>query len=102
MPFVWHIGTVIGPSIGGTFADPHESFPNLFPAGSLFERFPYLLPNVICAGLLLASVLMGFFLLEETHPMHRAAGVYISRDVSTAHIAIFEVRESCHQATRST
>jgi MFS family permease len=68
MPFVWYIGTVIGPSIGGTFADPHESFPNLFPEGSLFFRFPYLLPNMICAGLLLASVIMGYLLLEETHP----------------------------------
>jgi hypothetical protein len=68
MPFVWYIGTVIGPSIGGTFADPHDSFPSLFPEGSLFFRFPYLLPNMICAALLLASVVMGYFLLEETHP----------------------------------
>lgn len=68
MPFVWYIGTVIGPSIGGTFADPHESFPDLFPEGSIFHRFPYLLPNLMCAALLLASVVMGYFLLEETHP----------------------------------
>ncbi|KAH8912058.1 major facilitator superfamily transporter [Coniochaeta sp. PMI_546] len=68
MPFVWSIGTIIGPAIGGTFADPHDSFPHLFPRGSLFDRFPYLLPNLICAGLLLISILLGYFLLEETHP----------------------------------
>ncbi|KAK3353613.1 major facilitator superfamily domain-containing protein [Lasiosphaeria hispida] len=68
MPFVWSIGTIIGPAIGGTFADPHETFPHLFPKGSLFERFPYLLPNLICAGMLLLSILLGYFLLEETHP----------------------------------
>lgn len=68
MPFVWSVGTIIGPMIGGLFADPHESYPHLFPAGSLFERFPYLLPNLICAALLLLSVLLGYFLLEETHP----------------------------------
>ncbi|KAK3390198.1 major facilitator superfamily domain-containing protein [Podospora didyma] len=37
-------------------------------SGSLFERFPYLLPNLICAGMLLVSILLGYFLLEETHP----------------------------------
>lgn len=68
MPFVWSVGTIVGPMIGGLFADPHVSYPDLFPAGSLFERFPYLLPNLICAGMLLMSILLGYFLLEETHP----------------------------------
>jgi MFS family permease len=68
MPFVWSVGTIIGPCIGGTFADPYMSWPNLFPKGSLFERYPYLLPNLVCAILLGISIVMGFFLLEETHP----------------------------------
>ncbi|CAM1511375.1 Fc.00g088880.m01.CDS01 [Cosmosporella sp. VM-42] len=68
MPFVWSIGTIIGPSIGGLFADPHQTWPESFPIGSLFERFPYLLPNLLCAFLLLVSIVLGIFLLEETHP----------------------------------
>ncbi|SPQ25204.1 de28dd51-1f27-477c-b799-b7a3c5281611 [Thermothielavioides terrestris] len=68
MPFVWSVGTILGPMIGGLFADPHETYPHIFPKGSLFERFPYLLPNLICAGMLLMSILLGYFLLEETHP----------------------------------
>lgn len=68
MPFVWSIGTIIGPAIGGMLADPHESWPNTFPLGSLFANFPYLLPNLCCAALLLISIVLGYFLLEETHP----------------------------------
>ncbi|KAK4134754.1 MFS general substrate transporter [Trichocladium antarcticum] len=68
LPFVWSLGTIVGPMIGGLFADPHVSYPDLFPQGSLFERFPYLLPNLICAALLLVSIVLGYFLLEETHP----------------------------------
>lgn len=68
MPFVWSVGTIIGPCIGGTFADPHETWPDVFPKGSLFDIFPYLLPNLICAALLLVSIILGYILLEETHP----------------------------------
>ena len=68
MPFVWSIGTILGPFIGGTFADPHDGFPNAFPETSIFARLPYLLPNLICAGLLLISIVLGYLLLEETHP----------------------------------
>ncbi|KAI5868516.1 MFS general substrate transporter [Durotheca rogersii] len=68
MPFVWSIGTIIGPAIGGILADPHESYPGTFPKGSLFADFPYLLPNLCCAALLLVSICLGYFLLEETHP----------------------------------
>ncbi|CEI40208.1 hypothetical protein FVEN_g1311 [Fusarium venenatum] len=67
MPFVWSIGTIVGPSIGGMFANPHDSWPGAFPAGGLFQRYPYLLPNLICSGLLLVSIVLGFLLLEETH-----------------------------------
>ncbi|KAM0563562.1 hypothetical protein ACHAPJ_001286 [Fusarium lateritium] len=68
MPFVWSIGTIVGPSIGGMFANPHDSWPEAFPTGSLFQRYPYLLPNLICSGLLFVSIVLGFLLLEETHP----------------------------------
>lgn len=68
MPFVWSIGTIIGPAIGGTLANPAETFPSLFSEFGLFARFPYLLPNLICAGLLLMSIIAGYLFLEETHP----------------------------------
>ncbi|QUC16951.1 uncharacterized protein UV8b_01192 [Ustilaginoidea virens] len=85
MPFVWSIGTIIGPCIGGTFANPHGTWPGVFPKGSLFHDFPYLLPNLLCAILLLISIALGFFLLEETHPdmqprMLLPADTYVSEE----------------------
>ena len=68
MPFVWSIGTIIGPAIGGTFARPAVSMPSIFSPAGIFANFPYLLPNLICAAFLLISILFGYFFLVETHP----------------------------------
>ncbi|EHA21593.1 hypothetical protein ASPNIDRAFT_214467 [Aspergillus niger ATCC 1015] len=68
MPFVWSIGTIIGPAIGGLLAKPAEGFPSLFSMNGLFGKFPYLLPNLVCSGLLLCSIISSWILLEETHP----------------------------------
>ena len=68
MPFVWSIGTIVGPVIGGTFARPAVSMPSVFSSTGIFAHFPYLLPNLICAAILLISILFGYFFLIETHP----------------------------------
>lgn len=89
MPFVWSIGTIIGPgkyteprgslgefganlysitAIGGLLAKPADSYPSVFPRDGLFGRFPYLLPNVVCSILLLCSIIFAFLFLQETHP----------------------------------
>ena len=68
MPFVWSVGTILGPVIGGTLAKPAKCFPTLFSPDGIFATFPYLLPNLICAGLLMVSIFFGYFFLLETHP----------------------------------
>ncbi|XHG02763.1 hypothetical protein AWENTII_006097 [Aspergillus wentii] len=68
MPFVWSIGTIIGPAIGGLLAKPAESYPTLFPTDGLFGKFPYLLPNLVCSVLLLFSIIGSWLFLQETHP----------------------------------
>ncbi|KNG83081.1 putative MFS transporter [Aspergillus nomiae NRRL 13137] len=68
MPFVWSIGTIIGPAIGGLLAKPTEGFPSLFHHDGLFGRFPYLLPNLVCSVLLLLSIIFSWLFLQETHP----------------------------------
>lgn len=71
MPFVWSIGTIIGPAIGGLLADPAKSYPTHFSRDGLFGRYPWLLPNLVCAIMMLISIISGFFWLEETHPDFR-------------------------------
>lgn len=68
LPFVWSIGTIIGPAIGGLFSEPHHNFPNLFSQNSIFAAYPYLLPNVICTFILCTGIVLGYFLIQETHP----------------------------------
>ncbi|PLN82907.1 MFS transporter [Aspergillus taichungensis] len=68
MPFVWSIGTIIGPAIGGLLVKPTEGFPSVFSPTGLFGRFPYLLPNLVCSVLLLFSIIISCFFLQETHP----------------------------------
>ncbi|KAF2843308.1 MFS transporter [Patellaria atrata CBS 101060] len=68
MPFVWSIGTIIGPSIGGYFAEPRDNFPSVISSKNIFAIFPYLLPNLICALMLFVSIIAGYLFLDETHP----------------------------------
>ncbi|KAB8339165.1 hypothetical protein FH972_022100 [Carpinus fangiana] len=68
MPFIWSVGTIVGPAIGGYFSSPAETFPKFFSKHGLFGRFPYLLPNVICASILLVAIIAGALFVKETHP----------------------------------
>ena len=71
-------------SIGGYFAEPARNFPSVFSPTGLFAKFPYLLPNIICASLLLLSILMAYFLLEETHPDKQPRGYFEQYDAAVA------------------
>lgn len=65
MPVVWSIGSIIGPSIGGALAMPCDNLG--FRRGGLFDRYPFLLPNLFCVAVLIVGILVGIFFLEETH-----------------------------------
>ncbi|KAJ5819195.1 hypothetical protein N7474_004786 [Penicillium riverlandense] len=68
MPFVWCLGSIIGPALGGALAQPCENYPSVFARNTLFDRFPFLLPNLVCITVLVCGVVVGFLFLEETHP----------------------------------
>ncbi|KAI9825701.1 MAG: hypothetical protein M1832_001045 [Thelocarpon impressellum] len=67
MPFIWCLGSILGPALGGALADPCNSYPALFPRHTIFDRFPYLLPNLVCAVIVICGVAIGILFLEETH-----------------------------------
>ncbi|KAI1418785.1 major facilitator superfamily domain-containing protein [Xylaria sp. FL1777] len=67
MPVVWCLGSIIGPMIGGALARPCISYPGLFSPGTIWDRYPYLLPNLFSAFVVVIGVINGLLFLEETH-----------------------------------
>lgn len=53
--------------IGGALARPVDSMPGVFPRGGIFDRLPYLLPNLFSAVCVFMGVVIGVLFLEETH-----------------------------------
>ncbi|KAF3764492.1 MFS general substrate transporter [Cryphonectria parasitica EP155] len=66
MPLVWSIGSVFGPSFGGFFARPAQQYPALFGNSWLFNKYPFLLPNLVACIFFLFSVVVAFLYLHET------------------------------------
>ena len=64
-PFLWSLGSCIGAIVGGHLSHPVRQWPLWFVAGSWWDRYPYLLPNIACAGFLLFVFFFGCFLLSE-------------------------------------
>lgn len=67
MPTIWCVGAVLGSALGGGLADPVRSYPDLFGGFSLLQRYPYLLPNLVCTAVVIIGLAVGIFFLEETH-----------------------------------
>lgn len=67
MPFVWCLGSIIGSAMGGALADPVRNYPGIFSPGTIFETYPYLLTNLLCASVVGISLIVGLLFLDETH-----------------------------------
>lgn len=61
------MGLLIGPMLGGMLVFPAQWAPALF-AGTVFETFPYLLPNLIYGSLAVVALVIGVVSLPETLP----------------------------------
>ncbi len=62
---------MIGPAIGGALARPCKFYPNIFLPGSIWDRYPYLLPNLFSAVAVFIGLVVGILFLEETHPIKK-------------------------------
>lgn len=67
VPFVWTVGGIVGSALGGFLAMPVQSFPGVFNKGTIWDKYPFLLPNLVCAGVVVIGLIVGFLFLEETH-----------------------------------
>lgn len=68
--------------IGGALARPCISYPGLFERGTIWDKYPYLLPNLFSAFVVLIGVVNGLLFLEETHAekkMSRDRGLEIGQ-----------------------
>jgi hypothetical protein len=59
--------SIIGPVIGGALARPCVNYPSIFSPGTIWEQYPYLLPNLFSAATVCCGVVIGILFLEETH-----------------------------------
>jgi len=58
MALCWGAGGILGPAIGGLLCQPADKYPAVFPPGSLWGEYPFLLPCLVTAMIPTA----GFFL----------------------------------------
>ncbi|XP_047150076.1 protein ZINC INDUCED FACILITATOR-LIKE 1-like isoform X3 [Vigna umbellata] len=66
----WGVGLVIGPALGGYLAQPVLKYPNVFPADSFWDRFPYFLPCFVISAFAFASAIACIIWLPETLHNH--------------------------------
>jgi len=57
--------TIIGGALGGLLARPANVMP--FFQDTIFETYPFLLPNLVCTGFVVLGLTVGILFLEETH-----------------------------------
>lgn len=66
-PFMWNVGSMLGSALGGFAAEPTKQYPKSFPKDGLFDKFPYLLPNLIAVACIVAASIGGCILMKESN-----------------------------------
>ncbi|KAL6714113.1 hypothetical protein ACLMJK_008607 [Lecanora helva] len=66
MPLIWTIGSILGPAFGGALANPVAKYPKVFGGSDLFQKYKFLLPNLVAGIFFTSSIVIGILFLEET------------------------------------
>ncbi|WWC86400.1 uncharacterized protein L201_001276 [Kwoniella dendrophila CBS 6074] len=66
--FAANMGAVLGPTLGGYFAEPAKQWPRIFGNFQLFIHYPYALPCIVCAIYIAFSMIFCAIWLKETRP----------------------------------
>ncbi|KAF9453281.1 MFS general substrate transporter [Macrolepiota fuliginosa MF-IS2] len=61
----WPLGSIVGPLIGGTLANPADQYPRLFGSFDFLIRYPYFLPCFFSGFLALCTTLITYSFLRE-------------------------------------
>jgi hypothetical protein len=81
MPLVFSIGSIVGPMIGGPLANPLNRPADDHTKGSFLWNYPFVLPNLVSAGVFLVSIAIGFVFLEETLESAKGGFIYMVGDM---------------------
>ncbi|KAK7719299.1 hypothetical protein SLS57_005798 [Botryosphaeria dothidea] len=75
LPLAFNVANILGPILSGLLVEPVAAYPKLFGPASVFggldgvewmEKYPYAMPNLLCAILLVLEAIAVHFLLIET------------------------------------
>ncbi|KAL4975110.1 major facilitator superfamily domain-containing protein [Aspergillus desertorum] len=82
MPMVWTIGSIFGPSFGGSLARPTEKYPMIFGHSQFFKEYPFVLPNMVAGFFFIIGISTGYLFLHETlhsKQCHRDSGLVLGQ-----------------------
>ncbi len=85
-------------------ARPALSYPQIIAPGTIWERFPYLLPNLVCTVIVACGVVIGILFLEETHEEkkhRRDPGLEAGRWILSKLVKCTHSKTSCEKADLS-
>jgi MFS family permease len=69
MPFMWSMGDIIGPTLGGLLSRPADRWPSTLGRLPYLESHPYFLPCLFASAIAFTSFLVGLVALKETSPL---------------------------------